>query len=382
MAETMTQKERTLACINWQPHDRVPIYSPIPFDPIAWEKGTLRSWHDSDNYRAVAPLVAEHCTFPGRYQAQGGAFARSFHMVPDHCVEVVSSETSGVRTTRTTVVHTPKGDLQTRMATDRDVTTGWCIEPLVKDKQDVERLLSVPFEPGEIDTDALAADRDAWGERGVVELSISTPLVCSSNIMLFDTFLEWCASDRATVERLIEAACERILVRLEPLLAAGAIECIWLGGSEQATPPMMSRKFYEELVVPYDGRIIEMVKSYGGLVHIHCHGLVNDVLESMMEMGADMTDPVEPPPDGDTSFVEAKERCRGRMVLMGNIELRALEFASRSEIDEMVRRAICDGGKEGMMLYPSATPLTWMSDQCRDNCIQYVESAVKYGEID
>jgi hypothetical protein len=43
--------------------------------------------------------------------------------------------------------------------------------------------------------------------------------------------------------------------------------------------------------------------------------------------------------------------------------------------------AICDGGKEGVMLYPSACPLTWMSDRCRENCIQYIESGLKYGEL-
>jgi len=381
MPEAMTERQRVLACVRWQDYDRVPIHPPIPFDPVEWQSGRLRSWHDSDNYRAVAELVAQHCTEPGHYRSQGSHFNRAYHMVPNHCIETVSVETVGDRTTRTTVVHTPQGDLRTVTVMDRDIATGWVTEPLVKDKRDVERLLSVPFEPDPLDPAPFAAERDAWGERGIVELNISTPMVCTSHLMAFDTFLEWCASERATIERLIEAACERILTRLEPLLAAGVIECIWLGGSEQATPPMMSRRFYQELVVPHDGQIIGMAKRYGTLVHIHCHGLVNNVLELMMEMGADMTDPVEPPPDGDTDFADAKRRCRGRMVLMGNIELRALEFATTGEIDEMVRRAICEGGKEGMMLYPSARPLTWMSDRCRDNCIQYLESALKYGEL-
>ena len=381
MPSNMTEKQRVLACVNWEDYDRVPIHPPIPFNPVQWERGELRSWQDSDNYRAVAGLVAEHCTEPGRYTAQGNRFSRVYHMIPDRYLETVSTDTVGDRTTSTVVVHTPRGDLRTVTTRDRDISTGWVIEPLVKDKRDVDWLLSVPFEPDPVDPALFAAERDAWGERGIVELGISTPLVCSSHIMLFDTFLEWCASERATIERLIEAACERILTRLEPLLAAGVIECIWLGGSEQATPPMMSNRFYRELAMAYDERIIRLCKENGTLVHVHCHGLVNDVLELMMDMGVDMTDPVEPPPDGDTDFADAKRRCHGRMVLMGNIEFRALEFATTREIDEMVRSAICDGGKEGMMLYPSARPLTWMSDQCRDNCIQYIQSALKYGEL-
>ena len=381
MARAMTQKQRVLACVRWEDYDRVPIYPPIPFDPIAWERGELQSWQDSDNYRAVAELAAEHCVTPGHYRSQGGRFSRVYHMIPDRYVEAVSTETAGDRTSRTTIVHAPAGDLRTVVAHHRGVATAWVTEPLVKDLRDVDRLLSVPFELDLPDPAPFALERERWGERGPIELSVSTPMVCTSHLMAFDTFLEWCASERASIVRLIEAAFERIYVRLEHLLKAGVIEAIWLGGSEQATPPMMGRRFYEELVVPYDGRIIELVKSHGGLVHIHCHGRVNDVLELMMAMGADMTDPVEPPPDGDVDFADAKRRCRGRMVLMGNIEFRALEFATRSEIDAMVRRAICEGGKQGMMLYPSATPITWMTDRCRDNCIQYIKSGVKYGEM-
>jgi uroporphyrinogen-III decarboxylase len=200
-------------------------------------------------------------------------------------------------------------------------------------------------------------------------------------MMHFDQFLEWTASKRPLIERMIDTVCERIHIRLEHLLEAGVIEAIWLGGSEQATPPMMSREFYADLVVRYDGRLIELARNHGALVHVHCHGKIGGILDAMMEMGVQMTDPVEPPPDGDIDFAEAKRRCRRRMVLMGNIELRHLEYCTRSEIDEMVRQAICEGGKSGMMLYPTARPLTWMSDNVSDNCLQYMESALKYGAI-
>ncbi len=378
----LTHRQRVLRCVRWQPIDRVPIYSPVPFDPFAWERGELHGWQaEDDNYRAVAKLAAEHCSVNGRFRCAGGLFNRAYHLVPDHCIEHVSRETVGDRTTVTTVVHTPRGDLRTVTHQDRNVTTGWYTEPLIKDKPDVDRLLSIPFEPNLPDLEPFEQERRRWGERAIVELGISTPLVCTSRLMIFDRFLEWCALERAIIERLIEVVFERICIRLEHLLKAGVIDGIWLGGSEQATPPMMSREFYDDLVVPYDGRIMQLVHEHGALVHVHCHGNVNGVFERMMDMGADMLDPVEPPPDGDIEIGEAKRRARGRMVLMGNIEFRHLEFATREGIDELVRRAICEQGKAGIMLYPSASPITWMSDQVRDNCIQYIESGLQYGRM-
>jgi len=381
MTADLTHRERVLRCVRWQPTDRVPIYSPVPLNPLAWERGQLPGWHDSDNYRAVARLAAEHCEVNGRYSCAGGLFNRAYHMVPGRCIEQVSRETVGERTTITTVVHTPKGDLRTVSKHDRGVATSWVTEPLIKDKADVDRLLSVPFEPSLTDPEPFEQERRAWGERGIMELGVSTPMVCTSHIMAFGQFLEWCASERATIERLVEVACERIYLRLEHLLQAGVIDGIWLGGSEQATPPMMSRRFYDELVVPYDGKLMELVHAHGALVHVHCHGKINGVFERIMDMGADMLDPVEPPPDGDLEIGDAKRRAHGRMVLMGNIEFRHLEFATRQEVDELVRRAICEQGKAGIMLYPSATPITYMSDQLRDNCLQYIESGLGYGQM-
>ncbi len=378
MAVQLTHKQRVLRCTGWQPYDRVPIHSPIPFDPDAWSEGRLAPWQDHPNYRRVAEVVADHCTHPGRYRSVGALFSRAYMLIPEEHVERSREQRDGSVLT-TTVVHTPKGDLTSLQRSDRDVHTAWMLEPLVKTEADAEAILSVPFEPDLPDPEPFERERRAWGERGLIELSVSTPLVCVSNMMHFDTFLEWTASNRPLIERMIGTVYERIHVRLEHLLRAGVIECIWLGGSEQATPPMMSRAFYEQLVVRYDGPLIELAKSHGALVHVHCHGKIGGVIDLMMEMGADMTDPVEPPPDGDIDFAEAKRRCRRRMVLMGNIELRHLEYCTSSEIDEMVRRAIVEGGREGMMLYPSAVPLTWMSDNVSDNCLQYMESALKYG---
>jgi hypothetical protein len=380
MATELSEKQRVLRCVNWQPYDRVPIYSPIHFDPDRWVAGELESWQQDENYRRVAEVVADNCTFPGRHGAAGSLFSRAHMLIPDEYIERSREERDGSVFIRTTI-HTPQGDLQAVQRREKDVRTTWMVEPLIESEADAEAILSVPFEPNLPDPEPFERERRAWGERGLMELGISTPLVCVSHIMHFDQFLEWTASNRPLIERMIETAFERIYVRLEHLLEAGVIECVWMGGSEQATPPMMSRKFYEDLVVRYDGRLIELAKRHGALVHVHCHGKIGGILDLMMDMGTDMTDPVEPPPDGDIDFAEAKQQCRRRMVLMGNIELRHLEYCTRSEIDEMVRRAICEGGKEGMMLYPTARPLTWMSDNVSDNCLQYMESALKYGQM-
>jgi len=245
----------------------------------------------------------------------------------------------------------------------------------------VERILSVPFRFDKPDLAGFFADRERLGDRGVMQVGVSTPMVCVSRLFHFDQFLEWCAAEHDLIDRLIRTVFERIHVKLEWLLQQGIGPTFWFGGSEQATPPMMSPRYYDDFVVKYDGRLFDLVHRYGQLVHVHCHGKIAATLPKLVERGVDSLDPVEPPPDGDVEMGEAKRMVQGRIALLGNVEFRHLEFAEPDEIEEMVQHAILDGGKEHCMLYPSARAISSISDRYRDNAIRYIEAGLRYGRF-
>lgn len=358
----------------------MPIFPPIPRNPLVpAEERSRRGWQAEPNFRQVAEWVDEHCDCLYSSRALGGMFDRRFLLIPREYVETVARREGDAKTLTAYRVRTPKGDLRSVEETVKGISTTYYTEPLLKDKDDVEKILSVPFSFAKPDLKPFFDEREKLGERGVMQVSISTPLVCVSRMLDFTRFFHWCVSERETIARLLRTAQERIAVKLEYLLQKGVGPCFWFGGSEQATPPLMSNRFFDELVVAYDRPLFELVHRYGGLVHVHCHGRVNTVLERFVQMGADMLDPVEPPPSGDIDIADAKRRARGRITLMGNIEFRDLEFATPKEIDEKVRHAICDGGKKHFMLHPSAAAISRLSDRFRDNAIQYVKSGLAYG---
>jgi len=199
--------------------------------------------------------------------------------------------------------------------------------------------------------------------------------------MHFDQFLEWCASEFDMIDRFIRVVQERAAEKLQSALEQGAGPLFWFGGSEQATPPMMSRRLYDAFVVKYDRPLFDLVHKHGCYVHVHCHGKISGILDRLLDMGADMLDPVEPPPQGDVEMGDAKRRVRGRITLMGNVEFRDLEFAGPDEIEEKVRRAVCDGGKAHTILYPSAVGISTVGERYRDNAIRYMEAGLKYGQL-
>ena len=382
MGQTLTSRERLMRTIRGEPVDRVPIFPPIPWSPWWKVEGTEpQGWQAEPSFTAVRELVEEHCDSFAHPRGLGGLFDRRFLLIPGEHVEVTGREQVNGRHRVTYAVHTPRGDLTTTEDTVEGIHTTYYVEPLLKDKQDVERLLSVPFRFDPPDLAPFLEDQERLGEAGVTQIGVSTPLVCVSRMFHFDQFLEWCASENALIERLIDIACERTAAKLSYLLEKGVGPVFWFGGSEQATPPMMSPRLYDQFVVKYDGRLWDMVHEHGGYVHCHCHGKIRGIFDRLLEMGADTLDPVEPPPDGDIEMAEAKRWAKGRMVLMGNIEFRKLEFAEPDEIEELVRRAIVEGGREHCMLYPSATAIAPLSARHRDNAIRYIEAGLRYGAM-
>lgn len=381
MPDILTSRERLLRCAKGEPVDRVPISPPVSFSPLAWaEKGPDAAPLRDPLWPEVAEACAEHCDcMVGIGGPIGQLFDRRFLLTPAKHIERLPVEQGDEWQVVRHVVHTPQGDLTTTDKTQAGVQTAWYTEPLVKTVEDAEALLSVPYEFDAPDLSPCREHMETVGGVGLTEFSVSTPLVSVSRLMHFDQLLLWCHTERELVHRLLRAMCDRVELGLRYALEQGLGPVVWFGGSEQATPPMMGPAMYDEFMVAYDGRLMELVHQHGGLVHVHCHGKISGILDRLLDMGVDMLDPVEPPPDGDITMLEAKERAAGRLTLLGNIEFRELEFSTPRRIDELVKRAILDGGTERVYLCPSATPIERLTPQYRDNALAYIEAGVKYG---
>jgi len=194
----------------------------------------------------------------------------------------------------------------------------------------------------------------------VVRAEVSSPFVCVAGMMPFQYFLELCATELGLLEELTEECTQRVLSVLDVLLAEKNVDYVFIGGCEWLTPPMGSPKLYEQLVQAYEARLISRIHAAGAVAHVHCHGNVRSTLGLVVQRGADFFEPVEPPPDGDITFAQAKTVAAGRMTLGGNIEARIIELATADEMEETVRRAF-EGGVERMVLKPTSEPIRWLT---------------------
>ncbi|MGQ9729987.1 MAG: uroporphyrinogen decarboxylase family protein [Candidatus Zipacnadales bacterium] len=383
MAESLTHRERLLRSGRGESVDRVPLSPPISFDPLVWEQhqGQPPRAADDPLWAEVAAVCAQSCDCLLGVPGVGMLFDRRFLLTPAQYIERLPEEPIGEWLVTRHIIHTPKGDLTTTDCRKPGTATSWYTEPLVKTVEDAKALLSVPYEFIPPDLTAAREFSERVGDRALTEIHVSTPLVSVSRVMRFDRFLLWCAAERDLIHQLMSTMAERIRCGLEYVLQAGLGPVVWFGGSEQATPPMMGPEMYDDFVVRYDAPLMDLVHSYGGLVHVHCHGKVRCILDRLVDMGIDMLDPLEPPPDGDITMAEAKRATARRITLLGNIEFRELEFSSPARIRELVRTAILDGGPERVHLYPSATPIEKITPRYRDNALAYLEAGLEFGAM-
>jgi uroporphyrinogen-III decarboxylase len=199
--------------------------------------------------------------------------------------------------------------------------------------------------------------------------------------------MEWSLLERSLVDRLIETAYERVAERLDYVLEQGVGPLIRIGGCEQATPPLMSNRDFDQFIVNYEGRLWQLVRQAGPktdqILWVHCHGKIATVLDRFIDGGVQLLEPVEPPPQGDIELAEAKRRAAaGPMTLMGNIEVSDLERCSPDEIEVQVRRAINAGGRQRFILGASAQAVSAIDDHLRDNLVRFIEAGIKYGSFE
>jgi uroporphyrinogen-III decarboxylase len=130
-------------------------------------------------------------------------------------------------------------------------------------------------------------------------------------------------------------------------------------GPEYAAEPFLPPRLFQEYVVRYTEPMMKAIKKHGGFARVHCHGRLNAILDLICQIGADATDPIEPPPHGDVRLDYVRRRYGDRLVLFGNIELSDIESMEPAAFEPLIQQTLADGTRgdgRGFVLMPSAAP--------------------------
>ncbi len=375
----MTSKQRLLAALRGDPVDRVPLMLPMSTSaPPAPADSFLHGWQADPLYHEFYRYASPH-----HHHFEGWPFppTRFLGLMSPEVHYGPWQQVAGDRRRQVLTVRTPRRTLTAVHEEIRNVPTTWTVKYLVESREDLAALAEVTWslDPAHVES-ALAQQQQALariGDRGVPRLFVSSPMVCISGAMPLELFLELSYTDSAWLAELCEIMTARIQRVLEALWAGGPLDTVvTFGGSEQCTPPMMAPAMFDRYVVPYEGHLVQWLKARGVPVCIHCHGKVRHALTCMMAMGADATDPVEPPPAGDVTYAQARQIVGDRLTLIGNLEQDWLEAVCPADVRRHVREILALGNRRLIMACASG-PMGRVTRRTVDNYKAWIDAALE-----
>ncbi len=231
---------------------------------------------------------------------------------------------------RTVEVETPKGVLRSQQLVTPETT--WTAEYFGKTREDVDKILSILYDPPRFDLVDVFRWSEAVGADGLVSLGICSAFRFCLGFFGPQTLYLAMADDADLIEQLIATMNERLEVYIWECCDRG-VRSFWMGGSEHCGPGVVNPRMFKRFVTPYDKHIVEIIHQYGGIVNYHTHGRLHDILDDIAEIGVDVMSPIESGIRGDVTLAEVKHIVGDRVCLKGNLDDMAfLALASEEEV--------------------------------------------------
>jgi uroporphyrinogen-III decarboxylase len=362
----MTRRERLISTLRGEPVDRPAVnfyeiggFLVNPDDPDEYNIYNAPSWqpllnlaeNHTDIIRLVSPVRAQsHLSWDG---SENTGLRKQF-------VEEKVWEENNSRFTRLTFKIGGK-KLTSLTRRDKNLDTVWTVEYLLKNNDDVNLFLELPDEIFEENFDIahLEEQEKKLGDRGIVMVDTEDPVCAVASLFNLEDFSIFAFTEPVLCHKLLEKHARYIHKRTEKAAREFPGRLWRIYGPEYITEPFLPSSFFKDYVVKYTGPMVQQIKKYNGIVRIHAHGRIKNVLDYIVGMGADATDPVEPPPHGDVELKYLRKNYGKQLVLFGNIEIADIESMQSDKFRRVVKQAVADGTSgegRGFVLMPTSAP--------------------------
>jgi len=323
--QSMTSRQRLLAAGRCQPCDRVPV-SPFGFGHLDPEAPVARQMVNvCDAFLEVSLRV----------NIFGGKNYR----------EEKRREGDLLRVT----IPTPRGDL-TRVIKTTEVARH-TVEFPCKGPTDLERFLSIPWEPPDVDGRAYSDACHRYGEEALVLVGWPDAICMPAEWLSPQDFCLLWADAPDLMRAAIAEAGRRCEICAEAACRAGMRGFRIIGGEYAST--QLGPRAFDELVLGPDRRLVDVMHRHGALAYYHMHGPMMEYLDRIARIGVDYLDPIEMPPYGDAELERAAEIVDGRYCIVGTFDdmevlekwpLEKLKDAAQDRLRRYGRTGICLGG--------------------------------------
>jgi len=191
-----------------------------------------------------------------------------------------------------------------------------------------------------------------------------------------DNFLMDLIADPEFAKRLIKIAVEHTKSLMRKAVKLGA-ELFVFGDDYGSTDgPLMSPNHFKEFFLPGLTEVVQLAKNLGAYAIKHTDGNINKIIEMIVGSGIDGIHPLDP--EAGMDITEIKQKFKGRVCLLGNIDTgKILSNSSPEVVEETVKNTILDVAPGGGYIIASANSIH--SHVKPQNYMSMLKAARKYG---
>lgn len=343
----MTSRERVLAALKGEPHDRVPYMELFIDEHFA---RCLLGLPPVDRPTPMSGTDPVTCAYFGGHSYDPLELARALDL-DALCMSIQ-----------------PQIYFRTRLTQGQYFVVGG----LIKTRKDLE-IINLPdpddeqiYEPALKFIERFHALDYAVG--CFINLS-SDPVVLS---MGWDHFSYALYDDPKLVDTFFDIYSEWYERALHHICDLG-FDFIWAGDDIAfRSGPMISPRMFRNVFMPSYRRVAEAIQ----LPWIfHTDGNFLPLLDDLLSLGMDALHPIEP---DAVDIGDVKELVSGKVSLVGNIEINKLSLAAPEEVDLLTKETIKIAAADGRFILSSSNSIT---RSCQiDNVLAMVKACHRYGK--
>ena len=186
-------------------------------------------------------------------------------------------------------------------------------------------------------------------------------------------------SEPSFLHTIAQMTLEYNLAQLELLADAGLDVLVVEDDIASTHSLLISPDHFEEFVSPYNRKIVQSAHELGLKVVRHSDGYLWQIIDTLLDIGYDGLNPLEP--QAEMGLKKVKAYCGDRICLLGNIDCQELlPDGTPDEVDTTVKQAIDDAASGGGLIICSSNSLHPAVDP--DNCIAMFRATKKYGKYE
>ncbi|MBL8027802.1 MAG: hypothetical protein JNL74_15370 [Fibrobacteres bacterium] len=369
----ISNREKLISALKCEKNGFVPI-SPLGMNRFEWT-------NNFPSYKKVIAAVTEYGTPIVKIPFD------SAHFLADTNVTQPKTEvkTEGDVDTIKMTLQTPKGELYSLSKRNRKVAGGSAaLKFLIENDSDIEKMMSLYSCKTALPdlTSGLAKMKEVGDEGLTCFNGIKSPFAVVADYFKYEFFLEWAFSNPEMLREIVELYFKRNQELITYLIDSGAGPVFRWYNIEGYTTPMMPPSFADEFIVPYDTKLMKMVKDAGGFIDNHCHGQLKDQARNFVKMGVDCINCVEPPPANDINLRDLRKATDGKICFWGYIQWDDMERKTTEEIRALTREAIDMSGGYGFILSQAASAYaSEISEKFSENMLAMIDEGRRFNAL-